>query len=219
MVAEAIPHIVWIAAPDGATTYFNQQGCEYTGCPRQANDGWGWVALLHPDDAEPARLAWEHATRTEDPFAIEFRIRRFDGAFRWHCVRALPLRDADGELTTWIGTATDIEDQRQLEVSLRASEQDAIETLTVLQQIQSAAPWGFCFVDRDFRIRRINESLARVGGISVEEHLGRTVAELVPALWSQIENAYQRALSGTAVVNLEVSGPSAAAAADGHFTG
>ena len=118
-------------------------------------------------------------------------------------------RDANGEITTWIGTATDIEDQRQLELSLRASEQGAIETLTVLQQIQSAAPWGFCFVDRDFRIRRINESLARVGGISVEEHLGRTVAELVPALWSQIEDAYQQALSGTAVVNLEVSGPSA----------
>ena len=58
IVAEAIPHIVWIAAPGGATTYFNQQGCEYTGCPREANDGWGWVALLHPNDAEPARLAW-----------------------------------------------------------------------------------------------------------------------------------------------------------------
>lgn len=209
IVAEAIPHIVWIAAPDGATTYFNQQGWEYTGRQREANDGWGWVALLHPNDAEPARLAWEHAARTEDPFAIEFRIRRFDGVFHWHCVRARPLRDANGELTTWIGTATDIEDQRQLELSLRASEQDAIETLTVLQQIQAAAPWGFCFVDRDFRIRRINESLARVGGSSVEEHLGRTVAELVPALWSQIENSYQRALSGEAVVNLEVSGPSA----------
>ena len=48
-----------------------------------------------------------------------------------------------------------------------------------------------------------------MGGISVEEHLGRTVAELVPALWSQLENAYQRALSGTAVINLEVTGPSA----------
>ena len=209
IVADAIPHIVWMAAPDGATTYFNRQGCEYTGCPREANDSWGWMALLHPNDAEPARLAWEHAARTEDPFTIEFRIRRFDGAFRWNCVRALPLRDANGELTTWIVTASDIEDQRQLELSLWASEQKAIETLAILQQIESAAPWGFCIVDRDFRILHINESLARVGGISVDEHLGRTVAELAPALWSQLENAYQRALSGTAVINLEVTGPSA----------
>ncbi|HVA05929.1 MAG TPA: EAL domain-containing protein, partial [Acidimicrobiales bacterium] len=97
----------------------------------------------------------------------------------------------------------------QLELSLRASEHDAIETLTVLQQIQSAAPWGFCFVDREFRIRHINESLAHVGGSSVKANLGRTVAEVLPALWGQIEDAYQRALSGTAVVNLEVSGPSA----------
>ena len=130
LVAEAIPHIVWMASPDGATTYFNQQGCKYTGCPPEANYGWDWVAFLHTDDVEPARLAWEHATQTEELFAIEFRIRRFDGAFRWHCVRALPLRDDRGKLTTWIGTATDIEDQRQLELSLRASEQVAIETLS-----------------------------------------------------------------------------------------
>ena len=209
IVADAIPHIVWTVAPDGATIYLNRQGCGYAGCAREPNDGWGWVALLHPDDAEPARLAWEHAARTEDPFTAEFRIRRFDGVFRWHRVGALPLRDANGDLITWIVTATDIEEQRHLELSLRASEQKAIETLAVLQQIESAAPWGFCFVDRDFRILRINESLARVGGVSIEEHLGRTVADLVPALWAQLENAYQQALSGTAVVNLEVTGPSA----------
>jgi PAS domain S-box-containing protein len=209
MIAEAIPHIVWMASPDGATTYFNRQGSDYTGCPREANYDWDWVGLVHPDDAERARRGWEHATRTETPYALEYRIRRFDGAFRWHAFRALPMRDARGRITTWIGTATDIEDQKQLELSLRASEQEALETLAVLQQIQASAPWGFCFVDRDFRVLRINESLARIGGIPVEEHLGRTVAEIVPAIWVQVEAAYRRALSGKDVVNLEVSAPSA----------
>lgn len=120
------------------------------------------------------------------------------------------MRAANGEVATWICTAIDIQDQRQRELSLRALEHDAIETLTVLQQLQSAAPWGFSFVDRDFRILRINESLARAAGVSLEAQLGRTVAEVLPGLWGLIEDAYRRALAGEAVVNLEVSGPSAA---------
>ncbi|MCU1461322.1 MAG: hypothetical protein JWO37_1397 [Acidimicrobiales bacterium] len=210
LIAESIPHIVWLASPDGATTYFNRRGVDYTGRRPEANYDWGWVNLVHPDDAERARLGWEHAIETETPYVLEYRIRRFDGAFRLHCFRALPMRDAAGGITIWIGTATDIDDNRQLELSLRSSEQEAIQTLTVLQQIESAAPWGFGFVDRDFRILRINESLARISGTSVDEQLGRTVAELLPpAIWSQIEDAYHRALAGDAVVNLEVSGPSA----------
>jgi PAS domain S-box-containing protein len=209
MIAEAIPHIVWLATPGGATTYFNRQGTDYTGLPAEANYAMEWVGLVHPDDAEGALKAWRDSAQSETPFAFEYRIRRFDGTFRWHAARALPMRDKCGEVTAWIGTATDIDQHKQLELSLRMSEQEAIATLIVLRQIQSAAPWGFCFVDRDFRILRINESLARIGGTPADEQLGRTVAELVPSLWAQIEDAYTQALSGEPVVNLEVSGPSA----------
>ena len=91
MIAESIPHIVWTASPDGATTYFNRQGTEYTGCPRETNYDWNWVTLVHPDDAE--RAATGLATRDDRPgtdFVLEYRIRRFDGVFRWHACRAIP---------------------------------------------------------------------------------------------------------------------------------
>jgi PAS domain S-box-containing protein len=109
-IAESIPHIVWLAGPDGATDYFNELGTNYTGLPRQANYDWGWVELVHPDDAERARLAWEHATRTATPFELTYRIRRSDGVYRWHAFRALPVRNAEGEVLRWIGTADDLED-------------------------------------------------------------------------------------------------------------
>src|SRR6476661_9693771 len=48
MIAESIPHIVWTASPDGATTYFNRQGTDYTGCPRETNYEWNWVTLVPP---------------------------------------------------------------------------------------------------------------------------------------------------------------------------
>jgi PAS domain S-box-containing protein len=208
MIAESIPHIVWTASPDGATTYFNRQGTEYTGCRRETNYAWNWVTLVHPEDAERAARGWRHATRTGTAYALEYRIRRFDGVFRWHAFRAIPIRDAAGEIELWIGTATDIEDQKHLELALRLAEREAMEAVTLLQSIEGAAPIGFKLVDRDLRVVRINHTLADLDGRSVEECVGLTVSELAPDLWPQLENIYLRALVGETVSNVDVSRPS-----------
>ncbi|MDX6228178.1 MAG: hypothetical protein QOI76_1568, partial [Frankiales bacterium] len=205
MIAESIPHIVWTASPDGATTYFNRQGTDYTGCPRETNYEWNWITLVHPEDAERAAQAWQHATMTGTDYLLEYRIRRFDGVFRWHACRAIPLRDAAGEIDLWIGTATDIEDQKQQEFSLRRAEREATEAVTLLQSIESATPIGFKLVDRDLRVVRINRALADIYGRSVEESIGRSVADLVPDLWPQLANVYRRVLAGDTVSNVDVS--------------
>ncbi|MDQ1437966.1 MAG: hypothetical protein QOK43_1595 [Acidimicrobiaceae bacterium] len=209
LIAESIPHIVWMASADGSTTYFNRRGTDYTGRSADTNYDWNWVTLVHPDDADRAREAWEYATRTETNYALDYRIRRFDGTFRWHAFRALPLRTASGEVHTWIGTATDVEDYKRTETSLRRSQQEAVESLTLLQSIEAAAPVGFKLVDRDLRVVRINEMLARINGIPVTEQIGRTVAEIVPNIWPLVEDVYHRALKGQAVSNIEISTPSA----------
>ena len=94
MIAESIPHIVWTASPDGATTYFNRQGTDYTGCPRETNYEWNWVTLVHPEDIERAAKAWQHATMTGTDYLLDYRIRCFDGVFKWHTFRAIPHLDA-----------------------------------------------------------------------------------------------------------------------------
>jgi PAS domain S-box-containing protein len=210
IIAESIPHIVWVASPDGSTEYFNRQGIEYTGLEREANYGWDWVSLVHPDDADRAKRAWEHSTSTETPFELEYRIRRSDGQFRWHCFRGLPVRLADGEIIKWLGTATDVEDQKVLEESLQSAQRETAETLTLLETLQSASPVGFGFVDRELRLVRLNEALAAVNGSSIDEQIGRRVSEVVPKLWSQIEPIYRRVLdAGESVVNQEISGTTA----------
>jgi PAS domain S-box-containing protein len=113
LIAESIPHVVWLADASGSTDYFNERGTDYTGLPRQANYGWKWMELVHPGDAERARMGWEHATRTATPFGLSYRIRRSDGEFRWHGLRALPVRGPEGEILRWIGTADDIEEAAQ----------------------------------------------------------------------------------------------------------
>jgi PAS domain S-box-containing protein len=91
-------------------------------------------------------------------------------------------------------------------------ERQATESLTLLEAIQSSAPVGFGFVDREYRLRRVNDVLAAVAGAPVEQLLGREVADVVPRLWAQIDPAYEHVLaSGEAVVNQQVQGETSAA--------
>ena len=161
----------------------------------------------HPDDRERAGGVWAEAVAAETDYAVEYRFRRFDGTYRWHSFRAAPVRGSDGNVAFWIGTATDIEDQRTLELSLRKSEEEAVQALTLLESIGDAAPVGFKLVDRDLRIVRINNRLAEIDGRTVSEMVGRTVAEVVPDLWPELEDVYRRALAGEDVCNLLLSRP------------
>ena len=121
-------------------------------------------------------------------------------------IRGVPVFDTQGVLIQWVGTCTDIEDEKRLEDHLLRTQQTAAESLTLLETLQASAPVGFGYVDRDFRIVRLNDSLAAVNGSTVELQLGHTVAEVIPDLWTQIEPAYRKVLdTGNPVVNLEVT--------------
>jgi diguanylate cyclase (GGDEF)-like protein/PAS domain S-box-containing protein len=206
MVA-GLPHIMWIAAPDGTTDYVNQPGTAYAGYPAQANFGWDLVA--HADDAERVRLGWEHATRTRTAYSVDCRLRRYDGEYRWHALRAGPIRDGLGAVVRWIGTATDIDAAKQLEADLRWAERTSTDRLALLETLLSKAPVGFGLVDREFRRVIVNEALAAFNGSTVAEQLGQPTCDLVPPFWPQLEPIYRGVLErGEAVLDIEVSGPS-----------
>ena len=209
LVADSLPHIVWMARPDGSTEYLNRQGTTYTGRAPDASYGWDWFALVHPDDAERARVAWGHATRTHTAYRLDCRIRRSDGTYRWHALRGTPIRDEHGLVARWIGTATDIDDVRRLGAIRRNSDRQTAETLTLLETLISTAPFGFAFVDRDFRFVRLNERLAAVNGSTVAAQLGQTVAAVAPELWRKLESPCRMVLeTHEAVLDMEVDTPS-----------
>ncbi|HEX5273007.1 MAG TPA: PAS domain-containing protein, partial [Gemmataceae bacterium] len=122
LIAESIPHLVWVSGPDGATQYVNRRWREYTGLSPEEAMGWGWQSVIHPDDVPGAVDLWRRALRAGGPYAAEFRLRGADGTYRWHIDRALPLRDGRGDITHWFGTCTDVEEQKRAEQALRASE-------------------------------------------------------------------------------------------------
>lgn len=121
-VIEILPQLVWTAYPDGSIEYFNQRWYDYTGAPPGQSVGYGWKEILHPDDLEYTVSAWLGAVQTGGDYDIEYRLRRHDGEYRWFIGRANPLRDAEGRITRWFGTSTEIDDQRRTEERLRENE-------------------------------------------------------------------------------------------------
>jgi PAS domain S-box-containing protein len=111
-LSRAMPNHVWTALPDGALDWFNEQVYAYGGAPPGSLDGGGWTDMVHPDDLPVTAARWAEALRTGETYQTEFRLRRADGAYRWHIARAVPIKSA-GRVTRWIGTNTDIQDQKE----------------------------------------------------------------------------------------------------------
>lgn len=110
--AQLAPHHMWTSQEDGLLDWFNDQTLRYSGVEVSSLIGTGWASLVHPDDLGRASSTWSDVVRNGTNYEMEFRVRRADGAYRWHLVRALPVRDARGKIVRWVGTNTDIEDQR-----------------------------------------------------------------------------------------------------------
>jgi PAS domain S-box-containing protein len=121
-LAESLPQMVWTCLRDGQTDYLSRQWLEYTGCSEAQHLGHGWLEQVHPDDRDKVQAEWTRVVASGDTYDLSFRIRRFDGVYRWFKTRAVPLRDPAGRILKWFGSNTDIEDfvlaERKLKVQL-----------------------------------------------------------------------------------------------------
>ncbi len=129
LLADAMPQMVWTARPDGGLDYFNQRWFDYTALTFGQSEGLGWGSSIHPADAPASFDTWTRHVKSGEGFETECRIRRADGAYRWHLVRALPMRGLDGEVVRWFGTNTDIEDQNAARSAAEAANRAKSEFL------------------------------------------------------------------------------------------
>ena len=104
-LADSIPAIAWSADAQGNFEYFNKKMLEFTGDP---DDKEG--KSFHPDDWDKASKLWRHSLRTGEVYEVEHRLCRHDGEYRWMISRAVPVRDHEGRIVRWFGTAVDIHD-------------------------------------------------------------------------------------------------------------
>lgn len=112
-VIEAIPQMAWVSEPDGNVTYLNKAWYSFTGASDLS--GWNWEKHIYPEDHDRTYKAWTEALANATQYEIEYRWVRHDGAVRWMLGRANPIYNHNGEITMWIGTATDIHERKMQE--------------------------------------------------------------------------------------------------------
>ncbi|HUD29238.1 MAG TPA: PAS domain S-box protein [Novosphingobium sp.] len=168
-LAQNMPTQVWTARADGGFDWFNDRVYAYCGEPRGSLDGAGWTRLVHPDDRAAVLARWSQALAGGEIFDTEMRLRDAGGGYRWHLSRALPLADARGAITAWVGTNTEIEAQKQLEA---AYAQDRDRLWTISRDLMLVC-------DFSGLITAVNPSAERLLGWHEGEMLGRRIAAFV----------------------------------------
>lgn len=111
-LTEVMPQLVWIADGEGNFIFFNQNWPRTTNTTMEENYGHGWLNVIHSEDRVTALLAWKDALKNKTIYETEYRIKTADGSYRWHITRGIPIKNAEGEVERWVGTTTDIEDQK-----------------------------------------------------------------------------------------------------------
>jgi len=193
ILANSISQLAWMADSEGYIFWYNDRWYEYTGTTLEEMQGWGWQKVHHPDEVDRVVERIKIAFATGEPWDDTFPLRSKTGEYRWFLSRALPIFDADGKVSRWFGTNTDITEQRELEQALRASRDELERKVT----------------DRTAELSRTNEILSSIlsnmgdavvvadksGNFLVfnpaaERMFGKGAMHTPPAEWSQKYGLY-----------------------------
>ena len=112
--ADSIPQIAYITNVEGEVVHYNRQWYEFSGADPESTADWNIGLFIHPEDVEEVASRWRESIVTSKTFEYEYRLKRRDGEYRWHLSRALPIKDSRGQITKWVGTDTDIHEQKEI---------------------------------------------------------------------------------------------------------
>ncbi|HMV80472.1 MAG TPA: PAS domain S-box protein [Leptospiraceae bacterium] len=119
---ESLPELIWTADPSGNWDFLSSQWVGYTGVSEKDQTGYGWLNQVFEEDRNRVLFSWQTSVETESIFDAEFRIRRYDGMYRWFKTSAVPERQEGKGIIKWFGSSTDIHKIRLLERSVQESE-------------------------------------------------------------------------------------------------
>jgi PAS domain S-box-containing protein len=112
-LAESVPVQIWTSLPDGKLDFVTEQTARTFGLTAADLLRDGWKDVVHPEDLGVAVEHWTHSLSTGAPYEVEFRLKLADGSYACFLARAVPQRTADGKIVRWLGTNTNIEEQRE----------------------------------------------------------------------------------------------------------
>lgn len=133
-LADNMTSLTWMADANGNLFFYNRRFYEYTGTTLEEMQGWGWEKLHHPEHLPRVVKRWRESLQKGELWEDTFLLRGKDGNYRWFLARAFPIRGADGEITRWFGTNTDVTELRETQEALQAAQHELREHADKLER-------------------------------------------------------------------------------------
>ncbi|MBA9078369.1 PAS domain-containing protein [Rufibacter quisquiliarum] len=197
-LTDAVPQLIHTNDPEGGCTYVNRRWLDYTGLPAEELLGDKWQQTIHPEDLGQVAQRRQNAMTEHVEYQIELRIKSKDGQYRWHLLRSVPMKDADGSVIMRVGSAHDIhstkimvqemldtnEQLSALSDQVQQAYQQAEDQRATMEQLIMQAPAVFAILrGPQHRFSLVNPRYQQL--FPKRELLGKTVAEALPEVVGQ----------------------------------
>ncbi len=182
-LANSMPHLVWMAKPDGHLFWYNDRWCEYTGTSRDEMEIRGWQRFHDPARLPDVIERWNASLASGEPFEMIFPLRGADGKFRSFLTRVVPVRDAAGKITRWFGTNTDVSVEVEAQQALRESKEKLESALIASQRFSAIVESSDdAIVSKDLNgiVTSWNRRAEQIFGFSAEEMVGESIKRIIP---------------------------------------
>lgn len=183
-MADAAPVLLWMTGSDTLCTYFNKTWLDFTGRTLEQEIGNGWAEGVHPEDYHRCLETYVNAFDARQRFEMDYRLRRWDGDYRWILDTGTPRHDPDGQFLGYIGSCVDITERKQAEAELLRSEAQLRSESERNQLLLQVASDGIHILDASGHIVVANEAFAHGLGYTVDEVIG-----MHPAQWDAFYSA------------------------------
>jgi PAS domain S-box-containing protein len=193
LLADSMPQHIWTADPNGNLNYYNQSVFNYSGLSIEQLNKDGWMQIVHPDDREKNLEAWAESVATGKDFVFEHRFRRHDGEYRWQLSRAKPQRDEKGQIQMWVGTSTDIHEQKNFRQELEKQVKERTAELLELNEslkkseeryhlmVEEVQDYAILYLNREGIVENWNTGAEKIKGYSAKEIIGKSFSNFYTA--------------------------------------
>lgn len=186
LLADSMPQHIWISDPEGNLNYYNRSVFDYSGLSLEQINKDGWIQIVHPDDRERNIKVWKHSIETGTNFLIEHRFRKYTGEYRWQLSRAVPQKDENGKIQMWVGTSTDIQEQKmfrdELELLVQERTKELMDSNKSLKKseeryhlmVEEVQDYAILYLNRQGIVENWNTGAEKIKGYKASEIIGKS---------------------------------------------